>query len=300
MKKRLFLATIAAVSSIVACTPQSESNEEPPLLLTENIRFGEATLLTPEGKLLVGSFGTEELNPLNNEGKGYILEFTDTLSRTLIPNDGTLSAPKGLFIKDGYLFIADVGKMAVYNLTDSVIGAPKVVPFPEGELFVNDMALHGNTLYITVTNTGSIYSLDVSSPAKLDTAGLKPYITIPGANGIVIRNDTMYIASYPPDGTTTPDNVIYYIDNISTPVANKLFDRPGQYDGLTLSDDGKRLYFTNWTGPEIGYYDLTTHSVEILDPGTELMGPARISLKDNTLYIPDLPNSKVVVLPLKK
>ena len=296
MKKTLFLAA-AVVISVAACTPQSEP-QETPVLLTDNIRFGEATLLTPEGKLLVGSFGTEELNPLNNEGKGYILEFTDTVSQILVPNDGTLSAPKGMFLKDSCLFIADVGKMAVYNLADSVIGNPKVIPFPDGELFVNDMALHGNTLYITVTNTGSIYSLDVSSPTQLDTAGLKPYITIPGANGIVIRNDTMYIASYPPDGTTTPDNVIYYIDNISTPVANKLFDRPGQYDGLALSEDGQRLYFTNWVGPEIGYYDLTTQSVEILDPGTELMGPARISLKGDSLYIPDLPNSKVVVLPL--
>ncbi len=298
MKKTFFLAAMAA-ATIVACTPKSEP-QETSVLLTENIRFCEATLLTPDGKVLVGSFGTEELNPLNNEGKGYILEFTDTVSRVLIPNDGTLSAPKGMLIKDNYLFIADVGKMAVYNLADSVIGAPKVVPFPEGELFVNDMALHGNTLYVTVTNTGSIYSLDVSTPAQLDTAGLKPYITIPGANGIVIRNDTMYIASYPPDGTTTPDNVIYYIDNISTPVANKLFDRPGQYDGLALSEDGQRLYFTNWVGPEIGYYDLSTRSVELLDPGTQLMGPARISLKGDTLYIPDLPNSKVVVLKIKK
>ncbi len=56
----------------------------------------------------------------------------------------------------------------------------------------------------------------------------------------------MYIASYPPDGVTTQDNVIYRIDNISTPVATKLFDRPGQYDGLALSGDGSRLYFTNW------------------------------------------------------
>lgn len=104
-------------------------------------------------KLLVGSFGSDEFNPLNTEGKGYILEFTDTVSRVLIPADGTLSAPKGLLVKDDYLFIADVGKMAVYNLA-APNEKPKIVPFPEGELFVNDMALHGNTLYVTVTNTG--------------------------------------------------------------------------------------------------------------------------------------------------
>ena len=97
------------------------------------------------------------------------------------------------------------------------------------------MALHGNTLYVTVTNTGSIYSLDVTRPYAIDTASLKPYVTIPGANGIAIRGDTMYVASYPPDGVTTPDNAIYCIENISAPVATKLFDRPGQYDGLAAA-----------------------------------------------------------------
>lgn len=57
--------------------------------------------------------------------------------------------------------------MVVYNL-DTLSHAPQVVPFPEGELFVNDMALAGDTLYVTVTNTGNIYSLDVSAPSKLD------------------------------------------------------------------------------------------------------------------------------------
>lgn len=143
-----------------------------------------------------------------------MLEFTDTVSRVLIPSDGNLSAPKGMLVKDSCLLIADVGKLAVYDLRDTA-AAPQIVRFPDGELYVNDMALHGNTLYVTVTNTGSIYSLDVTRPYAIDTASLKPYVTIPGANGIAIRGDTMYVASYPPDGVTTPDNAIYCIENIS-------------------------------------------------------------------------------------
>ena len=161
------------------------------------------------------------------------------------------------------------------------------------------MALHGNTLYVTVTNTGSIYALNVARPSQLDTAGLKPYVTVPGANGIVIRGDTMYIASYPPDGVTTQDNVIYRIDNISTPVATKLFDRPGQYDGLALSGDGGRLYFTNWVDSEVGYYDLGTGKTELLTPGVGIEGPARLSTDGKKLYVPDLPGSKVVEIDIR-
>ena len=175
---------------------------------------------------------------------------------------------------------------------------PQIVRFPDGELYVNDMALHGNTLYVTVTNTGSIYSLDVTRPYAIDTASLKPYVTIPGANGIAIRGDTMYVASYPPDGVTTPDNAIYCIENISAPVATKLFDRPGQYDGLALSADGGRLYFTNWVDSEVGYYDFADKQVHLLDPGVAIGGPARLSLDGDRLYVPDLPGSRVVILPL--
>ena len=293
MKKRIFLAAVAVAA--VACSSAEKTPTTP--VLTDKIVFCEATLPL-DGKLLVGSFGSDEVDPLNTEGKGYILEFTDTVSRVLIPADGTLSAPKGLLVKDDYLFIADVGKMAVYNLA-APNEKPKIVPFPEGELFVNDMALHGNTLYVPVTNTGSIYALNVARPSQLDTAGLKPYVTVPGANGIVIRGDTMYIASYPPDGVTTQDNVIYRIDNISTPVATKLFDRPGQYDGLALSGDGGRLYFTNWVDSEVGYYDLGTGKTELLTPGVGIEGPARLSTDGKKLYVPDLPGSKVVEIDIR-
>ena len=265
-------------------------------VLTDRIRFAEA-VFPSDGKLLVGSFGSSELDPLNTEGKGYVLEFTDTVSRVLIPSDGNLSAPKGMLVKDSCLLIADVGKLAVYDLRDTA-AAPQIVRFPDGELYVNDMALHGNMLYVTVTNTGSIYSLDVTRPYAIDTASLKPYVTIPGANGIAIRGDTMYVASYPPDGVTTPDNAIYCIENISAPVATKLFDRPGQYDGLALSADGSRLYFTNWVDSEVGYYDFADKQVHLLDPGVAIGGPARLSLDGDRLYVPDLPGSRVVILPL--
>ena len=67
----------------------------------------------------MGSFGSSSLDPLNTEGKGYVLEFTDTVSRVLIPSDGNLSAPEGMLVKDSCLLIADVGKLAVYDLRDT-------------------------------------------------------------------------------------------------------------------------------------------------------------------------------------
>ena len=135
------------------------------------------------------------------------------------------------------------------------------------------------------------------STFKLDPQALTLYTNVPGANGIVLRDDVMYVASYPPDGVTTDKNVIYEIGDIRMPHPAPLTDRAGQYDGLALSGDGQRLYFTSWVNGEVGYWDFQNRSVQLLDlADVELSGPARIALRDGVLYIPDLPASRIVIV----
>ena len=169
--------------------------------------------------------------------------------------------PQGYEIEDNYLYIADVGQVVAYNLDDLSL-APVVVPFPEGELYVNDIAINDNVAYITVTNTGNIYALDISSPADMTASDLSEYTTLSGANGVTIEDDVMYVASYAPDENTTDINVIYKIEDLDNPQPIRLIDRMGQYDGLEVEDD--KLYFSNWVGGEVGYVDLATGEVRLI------------------------------------
>lgn len=289
MKKILFSAALLALTAGCA-QPQSDLTVE---ILSDSIRYCESVLVDGD-RLLVANFGTDELNPLNQEGQGYILEFTGGSPRMLIPADGTLSGPKGMRIRDNKLYIADVGKLVAYDL-DHPGSLPRTVPFPDGELFVNDLAFQGNTLYITVTDAGKVYRLDVSDPAD----SLTLVAEVPGANGIVIDGNTAYVASYPPDGVTTEANVIYRIDDLQNPTVSPLTDRQGQYDGLALSADGSKLYFTSWEEGQVGYYDFGTSQVTLLDLSETPAGPARIDIRGGRLYIPDLPGSRVIVVSQK-
>ena len=124
--KKSFLFTILAWALTGCAERQADSA---PAVLTDRIRFAEA-VFPSDGKLLVGSFGSSELDPLNTEGKGYVLEFTDTVSRVLIPSDGNLSAPKGMLVKDSCLLIADVGKLAVYDLRDTAAAPQTSTTWP--------------------------------------------------------------------------------------------------------------------------------------------------------------------------
>ncbi len=293
MKRDLLLA--AAILAIATSCAGGDKVLQT-TIYDEGLRFCEGTV--PYGStILVSNFGTEEFNSLNSEGKGYIAQIDGQGVETLIAADGNLSAPKGMATKDDYLYIADVSKVVIYNLKERG-GAPVVINMPEGDIFVNDIAISGDNAYISVTNSGKIFKLDISSPAQISAEDLTHYADVVGANGIVIDEGTMYIVSYPVDRQMKPENIIYMIEDIDEPVVTKFLERPGLYDGVAKS--GNKLYFTSWADCEFGYIDMESKEVTIekFDQSVVITGPADISLLDGAIYLPDLLNSRVVKIEL--
>lgn len=263
---------------------------------TGGLRFDEG-LTVYKQSVLVSNFGCAEFNPLNTEGKGYITAITGNDNKMFIAPDGNLSAPKGMAIHNHHLFIADVNKVVVYNLR-KLKDRPRVIQFPEGEMFVNDIAIMGEILLVTVTNTGNIFGIDASNTEVLGKPSLMG--RVPGANGIIVSGGRIYCASYNPTGTPAAENVIYYADitsDINSIVIKPLIKglKPGQYDGIALTADGATLYFSSWSGENGGViysYALNGETpVRKIDFGVTFGGPADICILDKMIYIPDLPNS---------
>lgn len=297
--KRLFLIAISLImiSSIAEVKAQRRPLSN---LITEGLRYNEG-LVVYKDMVLVSNFGTNECDPLNQEGKGYIMSVSGNNVKMFISTDGYMSAPKGMAVHNHHLFIADVGKVLVYNLKKLNVEKPKVIEFPEGELFVNDVAVLGDLVLVTVTNTGNIYALDATD---LNLIGSPSLIgNVPGANGLVINNGYVYCASYNPDGVPNAQNVIYYADMLAgsgnleiKPLIEGL--TPGQYDGVALTEDGKTLYFSSWTGSQNGgviyRYDLDGQTpLRTIDYGVNFGGPADICIYNSMLYIPDLVGSAI-------
>lgn len=292
--KIMKLFAVALVLNLFAiscdCSKRSETTIE------GGLKFCESTY-SYNGGVLIANFGAEALNPLNNEGKGYISYFKDGDVSVFIDADTNLSAPKGMFEKDGYLYICDVNKIVVYNL-NSINEAPKTVLFPEGELFVNDIAYSDGSIFVSVTNTGNIYKIGINNPATIELSAPQLWANVIGANGLLVDNGKMYVASYPANGVTTEDNVVYIIDDIATPQPQKLIQASGQYDGLAISEDKELLYVSNWSPAGVIAVNLSTKEIEPVSTLAELVGPADISVVNGALFIPDLPNSRVVVVPI--
>lgn len=299
MKKRCLLLTLPliGITAFTSCEAQTQETAPQPqelVVIHKNIRFCESTYPYQEG-ILIANFGTEQLNPLNDEEKGYIVYAKGNETNVLIPADGNLSAPKGMFIRDERLFICDVNKVVVYNLR-ALKEAPQVIQFPEGDLFINDLIANGDTLYASVTNSGKIYQMDINN---LNSVGVPTqWVNIAGPNGIIIENGTMYISSYPADGNTTSDHVIYQISDLSNPIPQKFVDVPGQYDGIAMSADKKTMYVTNWSPAGVSAINMQSKQMTPLIIKEKLIGPADITVIGKSMYIPDLPNSRVIVYPL--
>lgn len=292
MKKTTWKSlSMMAVLILSGCASTPKST--PVTIFSEGLRYCESTY-PYDGGILIANFGSSELDPLNTEGKGYIVRYKEGASEVLIPADGNLSGPRGMYLRDGHLFICDVNKIVAYDL-ENRDAAPQVIALPEGEAFVNDLVADGNTLYASVTNTGHIFRLDISDPAQAGVPEL--WLEIPGPNGLVIRDGAMYVASYSPDGVAKSEHVIYRIGDLQNPVAEPFVTVPGQYDGIAFSSDGKWLYVTNWAPAGVSRINVETRAIEPVDLALEqpFIGPADMTVADGKIYVPDLPNSRVVI-----
>lgn len=291
--RKLIYTTLIGLICLSSANAQKQAKQQIQII-EDGIRFCESTY-PYKGGILITNFGTQELNPLNTEGKGYILYYKEGKLQPFISADGDLSAPKGMFIREEHLFVCDVNKIVIYDL-NRLEAAPQILNFPEGNLFVNDLAAIRNTLYAFVTNTDKIFKIDISNVQQVGQP--VEWLTIPGPNGLLTTDNQLYVASYPADGNTQDKHIIYRITNPEQPKLEKVIDIPGQYDGIAFSTDKASLYITNWSPAGLSKIDLKTGKTVpvsiLLDKA--LIGPADITVANRQIYIPDLPNSRVVVV----
>lgn len=292
MFKKIIVMLCLVISSL--STAFAADSNTKIFTISDDVRFSES-VYPYDGGLLISNFGSENFNPRDDENKGYISYYKNGEMTILIPPDGSLHCPTAMAVKDGYLFVCDKVNVKVFNL-NNLNEEYQIVTFPTDDKVINAMALKNNTLYITMTNPGRVYRLDVSNPANMTAKKPEKWLDIPGANGIAIRDNTMYVVSIPTDyATITPENVIYRIKNINRPIVEKFDNISALYDGIDISKDGKKLYVSDWKSAALIEIDIKTKERKIIYHQNGI-GPADLAVENNIIYLPDLLNSKILVV----
>ena len=312
MKRKILVAAaiLGTIAAMNACKQKTQKADDNSLkvenqqdmrdnrrtekVISDNLSFCES--IYPTGnQLLIANYGGSQNDPLNANGMGYIVSYQNDSIAMLIPADGSLSAPKGMYKNNDYLFVSDVNKIQVYDL-DKPQAKPQTIRFPKGDTNITNLVADGNTLYATVSNTGNIYAIDIANMDKLNNAMPKLFAQVPGANDAIIESGVMYITSAPGKGDATDENVIYYISDFDQPMPQKFINEAGQYYSITMSPDNKTMYVTNWSPSGIAKINMDTKAIDYMVLDTPIKNASDLAFLDDVLYVADPSNNQVIAI----
>ena len=261
---------------------------ESPQWRVEGFEQPESVLAHPtSGQLYVSNI---QGNPLEVDGQGYI---------SLITADGKmldqywltgLDAPKGMAIKDNLLYVADLKKLRIIDLSKKQLLQSIDVP---NSGMLNDIAVGANgTVYVTDFLNGGIYRLQHNQ--------LEPWIgsdLLPHPNGIFFDGDYLVVATWgeniQDDFSTTVLGSLYRVEEQSANVTLMENAREiGNLDGITRIGD--RLFVNDWINGNVFQYlhgELTLAfnagktAADIAANGNELLVPVMFGAKVES-YLP--------------
>lgn len=262
--KHLTQLTFVILVFAVACTPEksetkdetAETKKKPEIQVSlEQVWSTDTTALkTPESVLYDTANDVLYVSCINGvppsdaDRDGYIAKIS--------PEDGAiieekwvtgLSAPKGMGVYDGKLYVSDITQVAVIDIASgSIVDTYEI----DGAEFLNDITVDNNgVVYISDSNLDKIYQLENEKVTMwTENANLG------GVNGLFHDGEKMMVATFEKGTFNEIDNTTQEV----TPVVDSI---PGG-DGIVKV--GVDFIVSNWNG-EVYYVTADYRKKKILD-----------------------------------
>jgi len=214
-------------------------------------------------------------NPSEKDGNGFISILNPNGSVKVFKWVENLSAPKGMAVFDGRLYVSDIDQLVEIDIEKGKIlnkyDAPNAV-------FLNDVAACMNgMIFVSDTRTAKIHVLN-NGVFSVWMEG-EPFET---PNGLFTEKGNLYVG----------DKNIYEVDIESKKVTEIISDAGG-VDGLEKNNEGE-FVFSNWPGRI--FIHTNGKNVKLHDSTEEEINTADIdfALKYNWILVPTFFDNRVV------
>jgi outer membrane protein assembly factor BamB len=220
-------------------------------------------------------------NPSEKDGNGFITQLNADGSVKNMNWVSGLSAPKGMAIFDGKLYVSDVDELVEIDIDQAKIINRYPAP---GSIFLNDVAACSNgTIFVTDSRTNKIHALsDGKFTVWLESEDFK------GINGLYTEMGKLYIGS---------DKI--HVADVKTKELKEVQSDCQGIDGLDKDNDDN-FVFSNWAG-RIFYLE-DGQMTKMWDSTKEEINTADIFFANdlNLLLVPTFFNNQVVAYRIEK
>lgn len=214
-------------------------------------------------------------NPSEKDGNGFISVLNPNGSVKVFKWVENLSAPKGMAIFKGRLYVADIDQLVEINIENGKILKKYDAP---NAVFLNDVAACMNgMIFVSDTRTAKIHVLN-NGVFSVWMEG-DPF---KAPNGLFTEKGKLYVG----------DENIYEVD-IPSKKVKKIISDAGGVDGLEKNNEGQ-FVFSNWQGRI--FINVNGENIKLHDSTTEEINTADIdfALKYNWILVPTFFDNRVV------
>jgi hypothetical protein len=246
------------------------------------LRVPESVLFDSKSNILYVSNIDGKSN--EKDGKGFISKIS--VEGKIIEREWAtgLSAAKGMGMSKSSLYVADLSRVAVFDLSSGqMTGSIEI----DGAQFLNDITVDNkDNVYVSDSNTGKIYRI-TNNKAELyfESTDFKRI------NGLLALKEGLYVADAGngKNYKLTPDKKL-----------TAYAETAQGADGIVLV--GKDEYIVSSWGGEIYYVNSSGKSQKLLDTKDQKLNSADIDYdpKTKTLFVPTFFGNRVMAYDFKK
>jgi len=276
--------TPAETAAQPAPEPPKETGPTPVVRVTEGLATPESVLYDEANdRYLVSNING---SPTDVDNNGYILELSpegQVTNPKFIAggqNDVKLSAPKGMAIVDGILYVTDITTVRKFDAKTGAAKGEILVPgatflndvaaAPDGRVFVTDSGMKAGANGFEPTGTDAVYVIEKGK--------LKPLIKskeLGGPNGVAFTEQGLLV-------NTFSSNELYRVDEKG--VRHDITKLPeGGLDGLVVAGD--KLLVSSWNGSAI-YAGKLNDKFEVVVPNVSSPADIGYDTKRKRVLVP--------------